>query len=200
MIEPPERSHARDTLIDQILPHVPAFGWTKAALRRAGGEAAIAHFPGGGPELVEAYLDLMDRRMVESAAPLIADQRVPRRVRMLIEARLEISAPYKQAVRRAALLLALPANTAVAARCTARTVDAIWHAAGERSADFSWYTKRAILAGLYSATLLFWLNESATQETTLAFLDRRLDGVARLGKVTGRLRQGLWARALSPAR
>ena len=40
--------------------------------------------------------------------------------------------------------------------CTARTVDAIWHAAGDRSADFSWYTKRAILAAVYTATVLYW--------------------------------------------
>ncbi len=43
----------------------------------------------------------------------------------------------------------------------ARTVDAIWHAAGDRSADWSWYSKRAILAGVYGATLLFWLRDDS---------------------------------------
>jgi len=190
VIMPPERSLQRDAVIDQILPYVPELGWTIAALHRVGGEAATRLFPDGGPDLIEAYIDLTDRRMAETAAPLIADQRVSQRVRTLIQVRLELSAPHKHAVRRAALILALPANAALAARCTARTIDAIWHAAGDTSADFSWYSKRAILAGVYSATLFFWLNESATHETTLAFLDRRLAGVARFSRLTTRLRQG----------
>ena len=84
-------------------------------------------------------------------------------------------------------VLALPGNTKAAAVTMARTVDAIWHAAGDRSADFSWYTKRAILASVYSATLLFWLGDrSADGAATLAFLDRRLAGVARIGKLQRR--------------
>jgi ubiquinone biosynthesis protein COQ9 len=74
-----------------------------------------------------------------------------------------------------------------AAGCTARTVDAIWRAAGDRSADFSWYTKRAILTAIYGATLLFWLRDSSDADAaTLAFLDRRLAGIGRFGKVRGR--------------
>ncbi len=62
-------------------------------------------------------------------------------------------------------------------------MDAIWHLAGDRSADWSWYTKRAILAGVYGATLLYWLrDDSEDDEATLAFLDRRLAGVGRIGK------------------
>jgi ubiquinone biosynthesis protein COQ9 len=80
------------------------------------------------------------------------------------------------------LLLCHPANAAHGARCTAHTVDAIWHAAGDGSADFSWYTKRAILAGVYCATMLYWLNGDTGIDDTLAFLDRRLGDVARLGR------------------
>ena len=41
----------------------------------------------------------------------------------------------------------------------ARTIDTVWHAAGDTSADFSWYTKRAILAPIYSLALLYWLRD-----------------------------------------
>jgi hypothetical protein len=51
-------------------------------------------------------------------------------------------------------VLAWPGNAALAARCIGRTIDALWHAAGDRAADFSWYTKRATLAGVYAATPL----------------------------------------------
>ena len=66
-------------------------------------------------------------------------------------------------------------------------MDAIWRGAGDSSADFSWYTKRAILASVYGLTLLYWLRDTSDEdEATLAFLDRRLAGVGRIGKLRGR--------------
>ena len=79
-----------------------------------------------------------------------------------------------------------------AAACTARMVDAIWHAAGDRSADFSWYTKRAILAAVYTTTLFYWLRDTSEDDVaTLAFLDRRLAGIGRIGKLRGQATEAL---------
>ena len=67
-----------------------------------------------------------------------------------------------------------------------RTVDAIWYAAGDTSADFNFYTKRATLAGVFSSTLFYWLNDrSEGNEATWAFLDRRIDDVMRFEKFKG---------------
>jgi ubiquinone biosynthesis protein COQ9 len=124
----------------------------------------------------------------EAAAAGLAELRVPARVRAVIALRLEQNRGNKEAIRRALAWLAVPVNAPVALRITAATVDAIWHAAGDTSADFSWYTKRGILAGVYGATLLYWLRDGSLDDTdTLAFLDRRLAGVARIGKLRKRL-------------
>ena len=49
----------------------------------------------------------------------------------------------------------------------------------------SFYTKRATLAAVYSATLLAFLSDdSADMEKTKTFLDRRLRDVAQIPKVT----------------
>ena len=181
MIAPPERSPERDAAIEAMLKLVPRLGWTREALREAGAERL---FPGGGADVVEAYIDLADRRMAEGAE--LAGLRLTARVRTLLVTRFAQAEPEREAVRRAAALLALPGNVLLAARCTARTVDAVWFAAGDTSADFSWYTKRALLAGVYSSTLLYWLSTNATREGTEAFLDRRLAGVARIGKLRAR--------------
>jgi ubiquinone biosynthesis protein COQ9 len=117
----------------------------------------------------------------------MAEQKRSKRVRTLLITRLEQATPHKAAVRRAVGLLAMPGNSLVAARCTARTVDAIWAAAGDTSADFSWYTKRAILAYVYTSTLLFWLDDRNSLEETTGFIDRRLADVAALGKFRARL-------------
>jgi ubiquinone biosynthesis protein COQ9 len=182
-----DRTAARDAAILATLPLVPQHGWTLSAVRAAAGQDADLLFPNGPAELVEAYIDLANREMVRLASPGLLDQKLPARVRALIETRLEWATPHREAVRRAASVLALPVNAATAARCTAGTVDAIWHAAGDRSADFSWYTKRAILASVYVATLFYWLNTPDDLPATLAFLDRRLAGISRIGKLRRRL-------------
>ncbi len=192
MIAPPERSVERDAALAAMLPLVPTYGWTFNALRRAlpgiGADPRDAEllFPGGAVDMVEAFLDRADRALADAAGDLSALRTGPR-VRALVALRLARARPDKDAVRRAVAILALPRNFRVAARCAARTVDTIWHLAGDKAADFSWYTKRATLAGIYAATLLYWLRDASEDDApTLAFLDRRLAGQARVGKLIGR--------------
>ncbi len=190
---PPERSPERDAAMDALVGTVPFPGWTRPALQAAAGPDADLLFPGGPVDMVEAWVDLVDRRMPPAAAELGLSQRL----RSVMAQRLLQSAPHKEAIRRAMALLTL--NSAALGRVTARTTDSLWHAAADRSADFSWYTKRAILAGVYGSTLLFWLrDDSEGAEATLAFLDRRLAGVGRLGKLR---RQGEeWLGRFRPTR
>ena len=183
------RTQARDAAIRALLPLVPERGWTVAALRQAAPADADLLFPGGPAELVAAYISLADRDMAEAAAPIVGEQRLSQRVRTVIATRLRQAAPNRDAVRRGLAVLSLPANAGVAARCTAGTVDAIWRAAGDDSTGLSWYTKRAILAGVYGSTLLFWLHAARDEADTLAFLDRRLAGVAQVGRWRRRLTQ-----------
>jgi ubiquinone biosynthesis protein COQ9 len=203
MIAPPERMRERDAAILGMLPHVPFDGWTKRALRAGVRDAGLPAdeadllFPLGSLDMIETFCDLADRRM-EEAAQLLTETKLSARVRAVIALRLQQNRPYKEAIRRGLAVLALPHNARAAAGCTARTVDAIWHAAGDRSANFSWYTKRAILMAVYSATVLFWLRDTSEDDVdTLAFLDRRLAGVGRIGRLRGRA-EGLVARLPRP--
>ena len=185
----PERSLERDTAIEAMLPHVPFDGWTRRSLAMGLADAGMPAdevdllFPLGVADMVATFCDWADRRMEEAAATL-EETRLSRRVKAVIAVRFQQNRQHKEAIRRAIGVLALPGNARVAMACTARTVDAIWYAAGDRSADFSWYTKRAILTAVYSATVLFWLRDRSEGDAdTLAFLDRRLAGVAKIGRM-----------------
>jgi len=216
VIRLPERGAARDAAIEAMLPHVPFDGWTRRALARgladlgAPADEADLLFPGGAVALVEAFCDLADRRMTEGVATLDltgdltgpgAAKGLTARVRAVIALRLAQNRPHREAVRRAVSVLAMPMHARQAAACTARTVDAIWHAAGDRSADFSWYSKRALLVAVYAATLLYWLRDSGSEDdaATLAFLDRRLGGIGRIYKLRGRAEAALH-RVMPPQR
>jgi ubiquinone biosynthesis protein COQ9 len=202
MIDAPERNKERDAALEAMLPNVPFDGWTYRALRAGLGSIGVPReeaellFPGGVADMIDAFCDWADRRMAQAAADQCSEIKLPEQVRAVIALRLAQNRPYKEAVRRAVAVLALPQHVRRAATCTARTVDAIWHAAGDRSTDFSWYTKRAILTAAYTATLLFWLRDSSEDDAaTLAFLDRRMAGIAW----THRLRRRAEAVFASPA-
>ncbi len=189
----PERLPDRDAAIDAMLAHVPFDGWTRralqAGLRDVGMPADEADilFPGGAAEMIAVFCDLADRRMGDAAQGL-TETKLTARVRAVMSLRLRMNRPHREAIRRALGVLALPGHTRDAAAITARTVDAIWHAAGDRSADFSWYTKRAILTAVYGATLLFWLRDTSDLDSdTIAFMDRRLRDVGRIGKARSRI-------------
>ena len=181
MIDQVERSAERDAAVAAVLPVVPYRGWAMASLQLAGVPDGDLLFPGGPADLIEAWSDLADRQMGQ--APLPDGLGLTKRVRSLLVRRLV----EKEATRRALSWMALPGNRGVALRTTARTVDAIWHAAGDLSADFSWYSKRAILAGVYGAVLLYWVGQADEDDAaTLEFLDRQFQRVSAIGRLRPR--------------
>jgi ubiquinone biosynthesis protein COQ9 len=194
-----DRATLRRAVLAAALPHVPFDGWTDRILDRAAADidldAAEARrlFPGGAADLIALFVAEADRRMVESLASHdLAAKRVRDRIALAIRARLELARPHREAVRRAMAYYALPFNAAAGTRTLYRTVDAIWRAAGDRATDFNFYTKRALLAGVYGSTLLFWLDDNSEgSAATWAFLERRIDNVMTIQKVRGRLTKRL---------
>ncbi len=189
----------RRKLLEASLHHVPFDGWSQRALLAAAEELeltaaeALNAFPNGAPDLVEAFHDWADAEMLRRLEALDLDSmKVRDKVTAGVRSRLELLEPHREAERRALAFLALPTNGPLALRCLYRTVDAIWYAAGDRATDYNFYSKRMLLAGVYSSTLLYWLNDrSEDNAETWAFLDRRVSDVlkigGRLGKTVGRL-------------
>ncbi|MBO0736298.1 MAG: COQ9 family protein [Alphaproteobacteria bacterium] len=184
-----------DALIEAMLPDVPFDGWSHAAVRAAArrismpaGEA-LTLFSDGAAGLVACFSRWADRRMLDRLETLPLDTlRVPERIALAVNTRLEIVEPWREAVRRALAVLALPQHMPLGLRLLYETIDGIWYAAGDSATDFSFYTKRATLAGIYAAALLCWLEDRAPGfPDTRSFIERRLDDVARFGAARDRL-------------
>lgn len=197
MSEESPRAAAREALLLAALAHVPFDGWSEAALRAGEADARLPEgslarlFPGGAREAVDAFGAWADARMAARVrAADLSGARLHERVAFAVRARIEALAPHREAVRRALAFLAMPQNAPLAAQCLARSADAIWQEAGDRAADFSWYTKRATLAAILAATVLYWLeDETEGYSATWGFLDRRLADVGRLGRLRGRIEE-----------
>ena len=185
----------RRAVLAAALVHVPFDGWTADTLRRAAKDAGVEQglaelaFPRGPISLVDEFAKEMDRRMLAALeAGDLASLKIRERIIAGVRARLEALEPYREAERRAVGFLALPPHAPLGLKVLTRTVDAIWRAAGDRSADFNYYTKRALLAGVYSTTLAFWLqDDSENHEESWAFLARRVEDVMKIQKARGKL-------------
>jgi len=183
---------ARDAIVLAALANVPFDGWTKRTLVKAATDAgfdptmAERAFPGGSVEAVAYFAALADRKLEQEATAKSAElaaMRFTPRVGWLVRRRIEAWTEHREAVRRAVAMLALPGHAGLAMRAAWRTADTIWHAAGDASTDFSYYTKRATLIAVYSSTLLCWLDDNSEgASVTWAFLDRRLGDVGRFTK------------------
>ncbi|GAB4174833.1 MAG: COQ9 family protein [Thalassobaculales bacterium] len=197
----------RARIIQAMLAHVPFEGWSASALAATGRDlglpegAAELAFPGGISDVLTVHLEEADRQMLAGLAQHdLSVLKVRQKVALAIRLRLEQAAPHKEAVRRALALLATPRHAPLAPRALYRTVDAIWRACGDRATDFNFYTKRGLLAAVYMATLLHWLDDrSEGHAATWAFLDRRIGEVMKIPQATGRLR-GAIDRLPSPLR
>lgn len=190
-----DRDEERDRLLEAALAHVPFDGWSARSLfagaRDLGIDPGLARrlFPRGGDDLLGHVDRWADRRMAQAVDEhALETMRVRDRIQALVLARLDALEPHREAMRRAVAARLLPANAVAAAGSTWKTADLIWRLAGDRARDSSWYTKRAILIGVLTATFLYWLDDrSSDGGSTRAFLDRRLDDALKIGRLRSRL-------------
>jgi ubiquinone biosynthesis protein COQ9 len=185
-----------DRLLDAALVHVPFDGWSEATFRAAAADAGLdpararALFPRGALGMAVAWHrrgdDLMAERLRKADLSAL---RYTEKVATAVRFRIEVIED-KEALRRSMALFALPQHAAEGARLLWGTADRIWRELGDTSDDINWYSKRAILSGIYGATVLYWLGDTSEgHAATWAFLDRRMEGVTRFEKTKAKLRE-----------
>jgi ubiquinone biosynthesis protein COQ9 len=189
---PPE--DARAAILKAALPHVPFDGWSDETLTTATKEAGfeaemgLRAFPKGGRGLIEEFIADADRRMVaELEKRDLAEMKIREKIATAVRIRLVQNKDHKDAIRRAIGVRSRGPDAVAAGLSVFKTVDVMWRAIGDQSTDFNFYTKRGLLAGVYGATLLYWLDdESEGQQDTWEFLDRRIGDIMKIQKLRGR--------------
>lgn len=181
----------RSEILEAVLNHVPFDGWSDLAIKNAAGDLGLPPdflkmaYSGGIAEMVEVHLGSLDKDLDKKLSKLKLDKmKIRERIKTAVLTRLELNQPYKEVIQRTVGFLALPMNAPLAAKCLWRTCDLMWRAAGDTSTDYNHYTKRMILGGVYSTTLLTWLNDNSEDYAdTKAFLGRRIDNVMEFEKL-----------------
>lgn len=194
-----DKEKAAKEIIAAALPHVPFDGWTMPALMRGASDAGysksdvIRVFPSGAMQAVDYFFALSDDALKDALSRYNLDtMKIRERITLATRLRIEMHESHSEAFRRAVNMYMLPFNLARAMHSLYRTIDAIWFAIGDKSTDFNFYSKRATLAGVYVATLNYWLaDHSPGRQATWDYLDRRIETVMHIEKLKARIRQ--WA-------
>uniref|UniRef100_A0A8C5UQC0 Ubiquinone biosynthesis protein n=1 Tax=Microcebus murinus TaxID=30608 RepID=A0A8C5UQC0_MICMU len=170
-------------ILTAALEFVPAHGWTAEAIAEGAqslglSRAAASMFGSDGSELILHFVTQCNARL---AHVLEEEQKL------------------------ALSVLMLPHNIPSSLSLLTSMVDDMWHYAGDQSTDFNWYTRRAVLAGIYNTTELVMMQDSSPDfEDTWRFLENRVNDAMNMGhtakqvKSTGEaLVQGLMGAAVT---
>ena len=193
MSQPTSREEQRDRLLEAALVHIPFDGWSRRSLFAGaadlGLEPGVARrlFPRAGDDMLVHVERWADRQMLARVGPL-DDLRVRERIAKLVRTRLEALGPHREAMRRATAARLLPSNGLAACGSLWRTVDLMWSAAGDDARDASYYTKRSLIAAVWTSTFLYWLEDrSEGCAETWSFLERRIANVMQIGSLRARI-------------
>lgn len=185
----------REALAPHLAPNAAFDGWSATAVDAAadaiGADRDVARLavPGNAVDMIDLWFAQIDRRMAQALpTETLGPMKIRAKITALVEARLDALAPDREALRRAVAILAMPQNAARAARLGWRSADTMWRLAGDTATDYNHYTKRAMLAGIYAATIAVFLNdESEGQAETRAFLARRIENIMQFEKAKAKL-------------
>jgi len=166
-------------------------GWNENLLKNASlatGLDANYHkilFPAGVADILLFFAEETNRQMAESA--VLPANGVTAKIKAAVLYRLQLNQPHKAAIKAALKFYAT--SPLAALKATYSAVDSIWRLIGDTSTDFNFYTKRTLLAGVYSATIYYWLDDTSEgQVKTAEFLDKRLAEVGQFNKFMAKVK------------
>ena len=187
----------RAALAPAIAVHAAFDGWNDAAVIAAAAEMGVnpdiakLAFKGGAMTLIDHWIASVDAEM-EHRLPQekLSAMKIRERITALVDSRLQIAAPVKEAQRRALAIMAMPQNLIATTRIGWRSADAMWRLAGDTATDFNHYTKRLTLSGVYASTLAVFVNDDSEDfADTRAFLARRIDNVMQFEKAKAKAKE-----------
>ncbi len=166
-------------------------GWSPAAVVSAAAEIGVdpevaqLAYKDGAMAMIDGWIDSVDMEVAHRLpAEKLNAMKIRARITALLDTRIDVMGPDREALRRAMAIMAMPQNLARAAKIGWRTADRNWRLAGDTATDFNHYSKRMTLSAVYGSLLVVFVNdESEDFADSRAFLDRRIDNVMQFEKV-----------------
>ncbi|GAV29464.1 hypothetical protein PMKS-002965 [Pichia membranifaciens] len=195
--------------------YVPELGFTKEAVENASyaiglndnSANALFNFTSSSKDLeMELILfhlkkcrqDLEDFRKTETFQNEFKDKSETDKLRYLINKRLAMNQPVLKFLPKALGHMILPTNIAKSLAELHNLSDDITYYAGDKSTDFTWYSKRFSISGLFVQSELFMLTDTTKDlSDTAKFVDSRLQEIDTAGYVYNSVEEWLFFNAVS---
>ncbi|MDD9331317.1 MAG: COQ9 family protein [Wolbachia sp.] len=185
-------------IIDELIKAIPFEGVSDKTLLKVCTDLNLANsfckFQNGIYSALEYIAeDLNDSMEAELQNSNLEDMKIRERIKLAVQVRLSNYAKlpnYREFLKSILSFSMWPRNTYFSSKLLCKTVNAIWYGINDQSTDFNYYTKRAILAGVYLSTMFFFINDYSEDFTdTLSFLDIRINNVMTFQKFKARLKK-----------
>ncbi|NXI96199.1 COQ9 protein, partial [Psophia crepitans] len=188
-------------ILTAALEFVPEHGWSAEAIAEGAktlglSAAAAGMFHSDGSELILHFVSQCNTKLSElleqeqKRVQLGEAEKKPtdQFLRDAVEVRLRMLIPYIEKWPQALSILLLPHNIPSGLNLLTSMIDDIWHYAGDQSTDFNWYTRRAVLTGIYNTTELVMMQDSSPDfEDTWRFLENRVADAMNMGNTANQV-------------
>ncbi len=141
-------------------------------------------FPLGYKSLLIFYLDNLNKEVNRTIQKKkLSNLKTHEKIKELILIRLKFNEKEKQLIKKTIYALMLPNNSKISLTSLYKTIDSIWYLAGDNSTDFNYYSKRIILAMIYSNVLFYWAVRNKSLLQTSKYIDKNLKLTSIISKI-----------------
>ena len=187
----------KEKFINAVASHAIFRGWSNDSLKEACIDLDLEFrtletlFPRGVLDVAVAFHRMGDRDMIKALeSEDLSNLKMREKISFALKCRLNVIEGDKESVRLCMSFFALPQNFLDGSKLIWGTADKIWNVLGDDSEDYNFYTKRAILSGVYSSVILFWLGDDSEGNTsTWEFLDRRIQNIMQFENLKARIKK-----------
>ena len=175
----------QEKLAKLFIEDVPKFGWSRETLLQCAKKQRISSsvlaklFPSFEYDVLK-FIIAQNNTQVEKNYNSFNNSRLKTRdkIKTILELKFDSNEYLKKALPEMLKFLLRPGNLLMSIKMLHENSDFIWNLAGDKSNDFSFYSKRGLLSMVYLATLIYWLNDKSTKGIgTKNFISKSVDGI-----------------------
>ncbi len=175
----------QEKLAKLFIEDVLKFGWSRETLLQCAKKQRISTsvlaklFPSFEYDVLK-FLIAQNNTQVEKNYNSFNNSRLKTRdkIKTILELKFDSNEYLKKALPEMLKFLLRPGNLLMSIKMLHENSDFIWNLAGDKSNDFSFYSKRGLLSMVYLATLIYWLNDKSTKGIgTKNFISKSVDGI-----------------------
>ena len=175
----------QEKLAKLFIEDVPKYGWSRETLLQCAKKQRISTsvlaklFPSFEYDVLKLII-AQNNTQVEKNYNSFNNSRLKTRdkIKTILELKFDSNEYLKKALPEMLKFLLRPGNLLMSIKMLHENSDFIWNLAGDKSNDFSFYSKRGLLSMIYLATLIYWLNDKSTKGIgTKNFISKSVDGI-----------------------